>query len=249
MSTLAYTRYGSGEPLIACHALAFSKQFFVDAQEALGQKYDVVAVDLRGHGESPAFDDDSTLQALALELDEVLEEVGWSEAIFGGISLGAATVLSYALQKPERVKGLIQDLPAFSPTSAMADERAATIASVLASGDTEGALSAIAANLPKTVGKALTDDLRERWKRYENLEPRLATAFEAIRRFQVTDQWPEALAELHMPTHVFGLMGDKSHPIQIATEMTRWLRQASLYDRAPTLNPADGVRAWSRIDW
>lgn len=244
---LACARFGSGEPLLACHALAFSKQFFVDAADVLGERYDVVAIDQRGHGESASVGNHESLQDLAAELGTVMDHVGWDRAVLGGISLGAALTLSFTALHPERVVGLIQDLPAFSPRSAMADERAAAIAEALAAGDAPGALDTIAAGLPRVAGRALREELERRWSRYPDLAPKLATAFAAIRRWQVLEEWPQALTALTMPVHVFGLMGDKSHPITVAQEMVSWLPHATLYDRAPTLSPSDGVRAWTTL--
>jgi pimeloyl-ACP methyl ester carboxylesterase len=71
-----------------------------------------VLYDARGHARSvakqattaaSAFD----LAALVADLHDVIEGFGATRVILGGLSLGAATALAYALEFPERVSGLL----------------------------------------------------------------------------------------------------------------------------------------------
>lgn len=73
----------------------------------------VVLLDLLGHGRS-----DKPLHAseyrIDLSVDQVvalLDELGASEAVLGGLSLGANVSLLAAVQVPQRVRGLILEMP------------------------------------------------------------------------------------------------------------------------------------------
>ncbi|WP_216822920.1 alpha/beta fold hydrolase [Aeromicrobium sp. A1-2] len=54
-SELVYTRKGSGEPLVLIHGIGHRRQAWDPVFEQLATKYDVIAVDLAGFGESPAY--------------------------------------------------------------------------------------------------------------------------------------------------------------------------------------------------
>ena len=56
---IAYERTGSGPPLVLVHGITESRRTWDPLIPSLAERFDVVAVDLRGHGESakvPPFD-------------------------------------------------------------------------------------------------------------------------------------------------------------------------------------------------
>jgi pimeloyl-ACP methyl ester carboxylesterase len=104
---------GKARPLIVVHGLGASKEFMLN-YIALGHRLGmaVLAVDLRGHGESQ-----KTLTSLGyrepLDLeawDKELRGRGLSPPVVWGISLGAVTALRFAADHPE-LAGLIADAP------------------------------------------------------------------------------------------------------------------------------------------
>jgi pimeloyl-ACP methyl ester carboxylesterase len=112
---LAYTEYGSGPRLtILLHGLLFSQRMHDALARALADRgHRVVTLDLLGHGESarptdkwrysmPAFGD----QVIAL-----LDELDADEAVIAGTSLGANVALEAAVRAPERVRGLVVEMP------------------------------------------------------------------------------------------------------------------------------------------
>ena len=52
---LAYTRKGSGEPLVLIHGIGHRRQAWNPVFDRLAEKYDVIAVDLAGFGESEPY--------------------------------------------------------------------------------------------------------------------------------------------------------------------------------------------------
>lgn len=243
-AVIAAVRFGRGEPLVVAHALGFSKQYFVPAAEVLGAEHDCLAVDLRGHGGSSAVGESDGLGDLAADLRAAMDAVGWERAAVAGISLGSAVALRLALDEPDRVSILIQDLPAFSPGSAMAPAKARAISAALATGDADAATAEIAAGLPRAAGAALVKALTEDWSHYDDLLPRLATAFAAVNRFRVTEDWPGALGSVRVPVHLFGLRGDTSHPYEITETMAAVLPNAMRHRRAPSLSVLPVARGW-----
>ena len=51
---MAYDDAGSGRPVVLIHGVSMSRRFFERNIEPLAERFHVINVDLRGHGESPA---------------------------------------------------------------------------------------------------------------------------------------------------------------------------------------------------
>jgi pimeloyl-ACP methyl ester carboxylesterase len=101
--------HGSGPPLVLAHGFGGSARNFRPQVRGLGSGHRLVLFDLRGHARSEAPDDPGayTLAALASDFSSVLEGTGAARAVVGGLSLGAAAALEFALARPERLRGLV----------------------------------------------------------------------------------------------------------------------------------------------
>ena len=51
---LAYDDLGAGRPVVLIHGVSMSRRFFDRNAAPLAERFRVINVDLRGHGESPA---------------------------------------------------------------------------------------------------------------------------------------------------------------------------------------------------
>src|SRR5438309_3300704 len=92
---LAFDRRGQGTPLVLVHGITESRRVWDPLIATLARSHDVVAVDLRGHGESaatPPFD----LITLASDVRHVLEPAGMAQPLLVGHSLGGTVVTAYA---------------------------------------------------------------------------------------------------------------------------------------------------------
>jgi pimeloyl-ACP methyl ester carboxylesterase len=69
--------------------------------------YSVVTYDRRSAGRSAYLDGAYTLDALASDLDELLQHLGISQAFIVGSSGGGPIALTYALAYPEKIVGLV----------------------------------------------------------------------------------------------------------------------------------------------
>ncbi len=72
---LAETRLGAGEPLVIAHGLFGSARNWGVISKRLSDTREVVAVDMRNHGES-GWDDHHSYPALAADLAETVEAAG-----------------------------------------------------------------------------------------------------------------------------------------------------------------------------
>lgn len=92
---LHYIDQGSGRPLVLIHALMYSARYFWKPQIAsLAQGCRVLALDLRGHGESGKPAGKYTIDLLADDLNEFIAQLGLKDAVVLGVALGGMVVLN-----------------------------------------------------------------------------------------------------------------------------------------------------------
>ena len=79
-----------------------------DAQvAAFGDRYRILRYDQRGHGGTGVPAQPATMSQLADDAAALMQAVGAAEAVFGGVSMGAATGFCLAQRHPELVSRLI----------------------------------------------------------------------------------------------------------------------------------------------
>ena len=102
MTSLACTRSGAGAPLVLLHGLGSSRRAWDPVIPALAARFDVIAVDLPGFGDSnpvPA-QTKPTPAALAAAVAGLLDELGVSAPHLAGNSLGGWVALELAATRP-----------------------------------------------------------------------------------------------------------------------------------------------------
>lgn len=107
---LAHDRVGAGPALILVHGITESRRAWDPLVAALAATYDVLAVDLRGHGESApgaAYDP----IALATDVAETAAAAGLVEPLVVGHSLGGFVATAFAaVARPRAVVNVDQPL-------------------------------------------------------------------------------------------------------------------------------------------
>ena len=98
---------GTGEPIVCVHGLTANARFWDAIAEQLSPTYRVLAVDLRGRGDSEKPGDGYHIQQHAQDIRHVLTHFHIENAIIMGHSLGAIISLCFTATYPERVKRLI----------------------------------------------------------------------------------------------------------------------------------------------
>lgn len=87
---------GSGKPLLLVHGIGSSSVFYQGAMPLLARDRRVIAIDLPGHGRTPAGPGSSTFEGLARDLDDYLGAQGLAGTDMVGSSLGGRLVLEMA---------------------------------------------------------------------------------------------------------------------------------------------------------
>jgi non-heme chloroperoxidase len=89
---LAYDDRGSGRPMVLVHGVSMSRRFFEHNLDPLAERFRVVSLDLRGHGESPAHEGGHTVAQYARDLHELIGQLGLAGAVAVGWSMGTMVI-------------------------------------------------------------------------------------------------------------------------------------------------------------
>jgi pimeloyl-ACP methyl ester carboxylesterase len=103
-----YEVHGEGRPLVLLHAGLHSIHVsFGPLLPWLAEEFQVIAVDLQGHGRTADVDRPPLLEHLAADVVALLDRLGVERADFFGYSLGGLVSLTVATHHPGRVRRLV----------------------------------------------------------------------------------------------------------------------------------------------
>jgi pimeloyl-ACP methyl ester carboxylesterase len=226
---LSISDSGEGEPLVLLHGLTATRRYVLQGSRLLEREgFRVVSYDARGHGESGP-GDGYEYSDLASDLVHVLDSRGLGSAILVGHSMGAATAMRVALERPERVRGLVQITPAYAG-SPYSDEAALAywdrLAEGLAAEGVDGFMRAFEPPADPRWADAVVKFTRQRIERHRDTDA-LADAVRVVPRSVAFDGL-ERLADVHVPALVIGSRddADPTHPLAVAEEYARRLPHA-----------------------
>jgi pimeloyl-ACP methyl ester carboxylesterase len=217
--TLAAEDAGEGQAVVLLHGLTATRRYVVMGSSALERSgHRVIAYDARGHGQStPARDPGAyTYDELSRDLEAVLDQLEIEQAVLAGSSMGAHTLLSFALRAPDRVKGLVVITPAYEPDANDDPERLArwdALAHGLRSGGVDGFVAAYGRpRVPEAWQETVLKVIRQRLAQHAHPEA-VADALEAVPRSRPFGELGE-LGAISVPTAVVASSDevDPGHP-------------------------------------
>src|SRR5512138_204405 len=121
---LYYEVSGEGPALVFIHGLGSSTRDWEYQIPEFSKQYQVIAVDLRGHGQSDKPEGPYTIPMFAADLAALLRALNVSSAHIVGISLGGGVAFQFALDYPAMVKTLtiVNSAPALGGTREQAQQ-------------------------------------------------------------------------------------------------------------------------------
>ncbi|HWF54917.1 MAG TPA: alpha/beta hydrolase [Solirubrobacteraceae bacterium] len=243
---LAVEQAGEGElPVVLLHGLTATRRYVVMGSRSLERAgHRVIAYDARGHGRSaPApTPDEYRYEDLSRDLESVLDALRIPRAVLAGASMGAHTLLSFALRAPERVAGMVVITPAYSgPSDVEEPARLARwdrLAAGLRAGGVEGFVAAydmtgVAPEFRETVRTVI----RQRLSQHEH-PAALADALQAVPRSRPFAELAE-LAAIACPTAVVASDDepDPEHPKAVGEAYAAAIPGAVLVEDQPGRSP------------
>ena len=222
---------GQGAPLVLLHGLTATRRYVLQGSRMLARKgYRLVSYDARAHGESDP-GDGYEYSDLAQDLMSVMEARGVERAVLVGHSMGAATAIRVALERPELVSGLVQITPAYAGEAYRDDAGLAywdRLAAGLEADAADGFMRAFEPPEDERWREAVLRFTRQRIERHLHPEA-LAQAVRVVPRSEAFDGL-DRLAEIDVPALVVGSRDDSdpTHPLAVAREYASRLPQAEL---------------------
>ena len=234
--TLAGEESGEGTDVVLLHGLTATRLYVVMGSRALQRDgHRVVAYDARGHGaSSPAPSPEAyRYEDLAADLLAVLDDRGIGRALLCGASMGAHTIVRFALDHGDRVAGLVIVTPAFDPEDTQDETKRLArwdaLAEGLRSGGVEGFVEAYGTpKSPERWHETIYKVLRQRLGAHEHPEA-VADALQAVPRSRPFSAWSE-LAELDLPAIVVASRdeADPEHPLAVGERYAEAIPGAEL---------------------
>jgi pimeloyl-ACP methyl ester carboxylesterase len=198
----------------------------------------VIAYDARGHGRSgpgPAYG----YEDLAADLLAVLDDRGVDRAVLAGASMGAHTIVRFALDHGDRAAGLVLATPAFTPEGEHRDlERWDALSDGLRHGGVEGFVAAYGdPGVPERWRATVDRVLHQRLSAHEHREA-VADALHAVPRSAPFERW-EDLHEFAVPTVVVASRdeADPGHPYAVGKRYAAEIPGATLVSEEPGASP------------
>ena len=104
---LYYETHGTGRPLILLHGGLMSSEMFGPLLPALGERHQVIAADLQGHGRTADIDRPIDIRLMADDIAALIGHLGLEKPDIVGYSLGGGVALFTAVKYPEKVGKLV----------------------------------------------------------------------------------------------------------------------------------------------
>jgi pimeloyl-ACP methyl ester carboxylesterase len=112
---LVYEEYGEGDRVVVLlPGLLFSRKMHEPLAQTIADRgHRVICLDLLGHGDSdrPPEMGNYGMTIFASQVVALLDELGIDKAVVGGTSLGANVSLEVAAAAPDRLQGLLIEMP------------------------------------------------------------------------------------------------------------------------------------------
>ena len=215
---IAYDDAGSGPAVVLLHGYPFNRSMWAEQTATLIDRFRVVALDLRGHGDSESSTGASTMKLLAEDVAALMDELKIERAVVGGLSMGGYVTLAFHQLFPERVeKLLLADTRAQADTEEAKATRAEQAQKILA----EGMAGIVDAMLPKLLSPETVSKRPEVVKRVRDMmlhtSPEGAAA--ALRGMAEREDQTERLSQIKVPTLIVVGREDPITPLADSEKM------------------------------
>lgn len=221
---LHYLEAGKGQPLVMIPGWSQSAAQFKHQLSGLSDKYRVIAIDMRGHGESDKPTYGYRIHRLSADVHEFLAAKGLSNVVLAGHSMGCSVIWGYwELYGSDRLSKLvlIDQMPMITANPTWGDQEKTDAGAVFDKNSLYDVTNALAgADGVKTTEGFITGMFTKaysrdevNWAIQENLKfPRPYAA--RLLYDHATNDWRDVIPRINVPTLIFGaktsLVGWKS---------------------------------------
>lgn len=222
---IRYCREGEGPPLMLVHGVGASLASWNGVVESLSESFEILRLDLRGHGKSAHIEGSYSIDAFAEDVLKVMDEAGIARMHLAGFSLGGLIAQKLAVDWPERFDRIVILSAVAGRTPEEREKVVARLGMIQ-----EGGI------------KAITGAAQDRWftKEFGHRHPdvienriaelkavHLSSYLEAYRVFGTTEL-VDTLHEIESPTLVMTGEFDQGSNVRMAETMHRLIPNSDL---------------------
>ena len=211
---LYYLEAGSGKPILMIPGWSQTAEQFRHQIEGLSDRYRVIALDMRGHGESDKPEHGYKISRLAKDVRDVIEALELDEVNILGHSMGSSVIWNYYdMYGPDRLSTLllIDQMPMITSNPAWPEEERIASGAIFTPQSLYETINALAGpnGVDTTrgfIGNMVTTSIPEtdkEWIIERNLRmPRQHAA--TLLYNHATQDWRDVIPRLDLPTLVVG---------------------------------------------
>jgi len=233
-----YDQAGSGEAIVFLHGFTGSHRDWAHQKAFLSGTYRLIAVDLRGHGnsEAPGVEEGYSIKLFSEDVYALLGTIGIENCCLVGHSMGGFTALQFVLDHPERVRALVlvdtssgdfERVPGYDQLRARLDDLALNVG-------LEAAFEYDAANNPVRIERF---SKHPEWKEVARRKVLNTSVDGYIYTPRAFGKWKPVtgrLSEIKVPTLIF--LGEDDTPFLTASQVLH----GSIKDSALVVVPGAG---------
>lgn len=223
-----FEEHGTGKPIVLLHAFPLSRKMWQGQIDPLvAENCRVILPDLRGFGENHNFADINTMEDLAKDIGEFLDNLKIEKAIIGGLSMGGYVTFNLYRLFPEKFAAMIlADTNCAADTDEKRESRFVLIEEI-ETDDSHALIKNMLPNLTsehtKTNNEALITQLREE---FSSVKPKGVIA--ALRGMAGRKEHCSILESISVPTLLIFGEHDKVTNLEIAQQMQSKIKFSTL---------------------
>ena len=226
---LDFEEHGSGSPVVLLHAFPLSKKMWSENIESIVDLgFRLILPDLRGFGNSPDFSEKITIEAMARDVDELLNFLKIEKAIIGGLSMGGYVAFNLYRLSPQKFAGLILcDTNAAADTEEKRNLRFKLIEKI----ESQGTQALIENMLPNLIGEYTKTRNRELIARLKIMfaETKPEAAISALRAMAERQDQAAILEKINIPTVLIFGEEDQVTNLQTARSLHAQIKNSVFY--------------------
>lgn len=104
---LAYGDRGTGTPVVFIHGFPLNRRMWEPQVEALSDRFRIITVDLRGHGESEAPLWHYSIDQFADDVNGLLDHLSVQQAVMVGLSMGGYVLFTFYRKYTGKVRAMV----------------------------------------------------------------------------------------------------------------------------------------------
>lgn len=223
-----FEEHGTGKPVVLLHAFPLSRKMWQSQIEPLiAENCRVILPDLRGFGENHNFADINTMEDMAKDIGELLDNLKIEKAIIGGLSMGGYVAFNLYRLLPEKFAAMIL---ADTTCAADTDEKRETRFDLIDEIEKDGSQVLIEAMLPNLISDFTKTNNQELHKKlqqeFSNVNPK--GVISALRGMAGRKEHCHILKAISVPTLLIYGEHDSDAFLQNANQMHNKIKFSNL---------------------